>query len=112
VKSQRGLSSEECGLAGMMISRCPWRRASSEYAPGPRHKSAVAITAVKIAETVAGETFKIGTRIKPKAVPKLIRTPRLQANQLNSPNRSNSPHIDDSAATVKINTLASCHAMK
>jgi hypothetical protein len=52
-ESQRGLSSEESGLAEMMISGCPWRRASDEYAPGPRHKSAIAMAAVNTAETLA-----------------------------------------------------------
>jgi hypothetical protein len=70
------------------------------------------MAAVKIAETLADETLNIGTCIRPKAVPKLIRTPKLQASELNSPSRSKSPHIDESAATVRGNSLASCHAMK
>ena len=96
----------------MMISRYPWRRASSEYAPGPRHKSATAITAVNTAETSADKTLNTGTCITPRAVPKLIRTPTLQANRLNSPSKSHSPHIDESVATVRTNTFASGHAMK
>ena len=68
----------------MMISRRPWRRASSEYAPGPRRKSAIAMTAVKTAETPANETFNRGAGVKARAGPVLSRAPRLQANQWNS----------------------------
>lgn len=35
------------GRLGMMISRRPYRRASTENAPGPRHKRAIAMMAVK-----------------------------------------------------------------
>ena len=111
-EGQRGLSPAGRGLAGMMISRRPWRRASSEYAPGPRHKSAIAMTAVNAPETLADKTSNTGTCTPVRAVPRLIRAPRLQASRLNRPSRSNSPQIEDSAATAKLNTLASCQAVR
>jgi hypothetical protein len=70
------------------------------------------MTAINTAETLAAATFHTGTGIRARAAPKLIRALKLQANQLNSPNRSNSPHIDKSVATIRVNTLTSCPAMK
>jgi hypothetical protein len=70
------------------------------------------MTAINKGETLADATFHTGTGIRASAAPKLIRALQLQANQLNSPNRSNSPHIDKSVATTRGNTLTSCAAMK
>jgi hypothetical protein len=111
-ETQEAFSSEERRLAGMMISRRPWRRASSEYAPGPRHKSAIAMTAVNTAEGCADETLNMGTGIRVRAAPKLIRALRVQATQFHSPNRSKSPHPTESAARSKINTRVPCQATK
>ena len=69
------------------------------------------MTAVNISETVADETFDTGRVIRARAAPELIRALRVQANQLNSPNRSSSPHIDESVATMRVNTLASPEAI-
>jgi len=91
----------------MMISRRPYRRASSEYAPGPRHKTAIAITPVNAAEILTDE-FNRGTGIRARATPRAIRVPKLLASQLNSPNRSNSPHITESVATSRVNIPSCC----
>lgn len=68
------------------------------------------MTAVNTAESCAGETLNMGTGIRVRAAPKLIRALRLQANQLNNPNRSKSPHPSESSARSKVNTRISCQA--
>ena len=106
-QSYMELSSEGRGLAGIMISRRPWRRASREYAPGPRHKSAIAMTAVNTAETLAAAMFNTGGK-RARAVPKLVRAVKVQTSQLNSPKRSSSPHITESVAKNRVNIFISC----
>jgi hypothetical protein len=70
------------------------------------------MTAVNTAATLDDAPFNPGTGISPRAAPRLIRAVRLQANQLNSPNKSTIPHIDASIATISVNSFASCPAIK
>ena len=65
------------------------------------------MTAVNSEENLADAPFNPGADIGARMVPKLIRALRLQANQLNSPNRSNSPVMDESIAAIRVNILVS-----
>jgi hypothetical protein len=70
------------------------------------------MTAVNTPATLDDETFNTGRGIGARAAPRLIRAVRLQANQLNSPNKRRIPHIDASVATISVNSFASCPAIK
>src|SRR5215813_4117457 len=68
---RRNLSYSFDELAGMIISRRPNRRASSDKAPGPRHMTATAITADKSAVIgiPSGPTLNAGNKEKTLAIP-------------------------------------------
>src|SRR5580704_10694600 len=62
----------EDGPLGIIISRRPNRRASSEYAPGPRQITAIAITVARAVENRVSNRFGFDAGIQESALPMLV----------------------------------------
>jgi hypothetical protein len=70
------------------------------------------MAAIKAPESLADKAFNSGIGIRAMATPNPIRALIVHANQLNSPNKSESPHISESAARMNVTPLASCQLRK
>ena len=71
---------DEGELVGMVISRRPKRRASSENAPGPRQMIATAITVASAVASLVSNKFGFGAGNHERAVPRLVRATRTALN--------------------------------
>src|SRR5882762_1402679 len=71
---------DEGELVGMVISRRPKRRASSENAPGPRQAIATAITVTSAVASLVSNKFGFGGGNHARAVPRLVRATRTALN--------------------------------
>jgi len=76
------IEDQECGGAeapGMIISRRPNKRASSENAPGPRQTRAIAITVAKAAVGLASNNSRFGAGNHENALPTQNNPPNMPA---------------------------------
>ena len=71
---------DEGALVGIVISRRPKRRASSENAPGPRQTIATAITVASAVASLVSNKFGFGAGNHEMAVPRLVRATRTALN--------------------------------
>jgi hypothetical protein len=89
-------------ILGMMISRRPKRRASSENAPGPRNAIAAAIITAKIADGLASNRFGVETGIRASAIPIVPSPTRALTIGVRNPISSDIPAAIASAASGQL----------
>jgi len=70
------------GVLGMMISRRPNNRASSEKAPGPRQMTAAAITVAKAAVSLVSNTSTAGAANQEHMLPRPASTATMAAKRV------------------------------
>jgi len=90
---------------GMMISRRPNRRASSENAPGPRQTIAIAIAAVRITASLVTNRFGAGSGNHGNKLATLISPPTKTARGVIYPIKAKAPLATVSRPTAHIARL-------
>lgn len=87
---------------GMMISRRPNRRASSESAPGPSRTIAAAIMTRKMMDSVVSSKVGAVAGNHESAMPALPNPTRMLATGVRNPIRSEAPLVAVSNATTHV----------
>lgn len=92
LRSPDGVRSRyRCGGRGMMISRRPNRRASTDRAPGPRKTTATATSATKPWNSVPSRRLLAGVGITPRTRPRAPHAARAPASGVSRPSSRRMP---------------------
>ena len=99
-------------LLGMMISRRPNNRESSEKAPGPRQTRAAAITVAKITVALPLGRSNTDLGIHEKTQATSINVATAAAIGVKYPITNSSPTVTASTSMVALPVVCSCHSSK
>jgi hypothetical protein len=103
---------DEGDASGMTISWRPYRRPSSENAPGPRQTRAAAMTVARAPVDLASNKFRLGGGNHENALPRLISPASAPANGVRYPISSETPLANASKATPKVTSPSSRQTRK
>ena len=103
---------DEGEVSGITISRRPYRRPSSENAPGPRQTRAAAMTVARAPVDLASNKFRLGDGNHENALPRLISPASAPANGVRYPISSETLLANASKDTPKVTSPSSRQTRK
>src|SRR6185369_15896008 len=92
-------------MGGMMISRRPNRRASSEYAPGPVREMAALIMITKKIANLSSNKIAVGAGSQDRATPALHMPDRMLARRVRNPVSNETPQAIANRLTIHAPSL-------